>query len=104
MNVISWNCRGLEKKIAQTYCRRMIATYSPAVVILLETQLSEKSLDKVFIQFGRGWKAFAMHALGRCGGIVMLVKESAAQFCYLGVNRKIVAVKISGKNFQDSGY
>ena len=62
MKVLTWNCMGQGKSAAQAYCRKLMVTHNPAVVILLETQLSEKSLNKALAQIGRCWECYSMHA------------------------------------------
>ena len=65
MNYLIWNCRGASKPSTHAYCHRMMMKVS--LVILLETQLSGRGVNKAINQLPKDMRIFVIPALGRSG-------------------------------------
>lgn len=75
MNLISWNCRGTKAKGFRGLVKDLCALHSASFLILLETQLSGVSADKIIDDIGFDGHA-KVDATGRSGGIWCLWDSS----------------------------
>jgi exonuclease III len=88
MKVLTWNCRGAGKEVAYSCCKRLIASYKPDCIALLETQIQEHGARKVHLKVAREFDMRCISARGRSGGIIFWWKERDYQLTFIQSNRQ----------------
>lgn len=70
MSLLSWNCRGLGNPSTVREDRELTAKFAPAVLCLVETQISSARAKMLAQSFGFS-NSFAVGSSGRSGGLVI---------------------------------
>lgn len=74
MNILNWNCSGLENPRAVTVLLHLVRVKAPKVLFLMETKKSMGGMKNIKedLQYQ---VIFTVPSLGRSGGLAMLRKE-----------------------------
>ena len=103
INCIIWNCRGAGKPSAHAFCTRMMVKHRVSFVVLLETQLSGRGLNKALSKLPRDMARYAIPAMGRSGGIIDFWRGMNMKVDIVPVGRQsLVAVINEGLNCNGS--
>ena len=88
MNCLVRNCRGAGKKSTCSYYSRLMRKHKVAMVVLLETQLAGRGLDRAIGKLLRGMQFFAIHSVGRLGCILAFWQCSGSSLEVKQVSRQ----------------
>ncbi|XP_027086694.1 uncharacterized protein [Coffea arabica] len=73
MNLLSWNCRGLNNSRTVRELRHIVRREKIDIVFLVETKCSSRAVDKLKVQFG--WFGMGVDAKGLFGGLALLWRK-----------------------------
>jgi hypothetical protein len=93
MNLLCWNCRGIDNAPTVRELREIATKCAPKVIFLLETQVSRERAENLANTLGFD-NAFAVDPTGRSGGIV-LFWNNEIKMEFLGYSKYHIDMKVS---------
>ena len=75
MNIVSWNCRGLENSSKVEVVNNLIRMASPDVLLLQETKIDKDNLLSLSKKSWNKNVGLVVSAHGSAGGLALVVKE-----------------------------
>lgn len=100
MTILCWNCRGAAKSAVKERCKSLISMYRLEMIILLETQISVNSANRVCRKIFPNWSSFILPSTGRSGGMIISWRHPLIKFNVQSADRQVVTgtVQYAGKH------
>ena len=76
MKYVSWNCRGLGKKLKEEALKDIVRIHSPEILLIQETKMEDNPLLQTSKTFWRKGPGRAVSAKGASGGFASLWDSS----------------------------
>ncbi|KAL7230196.1 hypothetical protein ACSBR2_008666 [Camellia fascicularis] len=100
MNLLIWNCRGVDNNTFKRNMRDLIRNHKPVMIILMETKVTLSSMGTFFDNLGFTASS-SVDPNGRAGGIWLLWEPSQVSINVFEANHQVIHATINRVDYKE---